>query len=146
VENAGGKAYGKATGLYNKHQKYSEQWNQWHSFQSAYGFQQAESFSQQMNTWIDQHLRCALDNFKIKSFQSEDAMRKLLSELYFRLSDDCWNEGDSHILVTLYYRDIFKYIHFLQVQLPFQIHLDFDPVCLADSQGHQTYSKINTGD
>jgi hypothetical protein len=27
VENTGGKAYGKATGLYNKHQKYSEQWN-----------------------------------------------------------------------------------------------------------------------
>jgi len=25
VENAGGKAYGKATGLYNKHRKYSEQ-------------------------------------------------------------------------------------------------------------------------
>jgi len=27
VENAGGKAYGKATGLYNKHHKYSKQWN-----------------------------------------------------------------------------------------------------------------------
>jgi hypothetical protein len=27
VENAGGKAYGKATGLYNKRRKYSEQWN-----------------------------------------------------------------------------------------------------------------------
>ena len=27
VENAWGKAYGKATGLYNKHQKCSEQWN-----------------------------------------------------------------------------------------------------------------------
>jgi len=32
VENAGGKAYGKATGLYNKHRKYSEQWNPWHPF------------------------------------------------------------------------------------------------------------------
>jgi hypothetical protein len=27
VENAGAKAYGKPTGLYNSHQKYSEQWN-----------------------------------------------------------------------------------------------------------------------
>jgi len=27
VENAGGKAYCKATGFYNKHRKYSEQWN-----------------------------------------------------------------------------------------------------------------------
>jgi len=27
VDNAGGKAYGKATGLYNKHRKCSEQWN-----------------------------------------------------------------------------------------------------------------------
>jgi len=25
LENSGGKAYGKATGLYNKHRKYSEQ-------------------------------------------------------------------------------------------------------------------------
>jgi hypothetical protein len=35
VENAGGKAYGKATGLYNKHRKYSEQRNPWHPFQST---------------------------------------------------------------------------------------------------------------
>jgi hypothetical protein len=27
VENAGEEAYGKASGLYNKHRKYSEQWN-----------------------------------------------------------------------------------------------------------------------
>jgi hypothetical protein len=74
VENTGGKAYGKATGLYNKHQKYSEQWNQWHSFQSAHGFQQAQSYSQQMNTWIHQHLRRAQDNFKIEFFQPEDAI------------------------------------------------------------------------
>jgi hypothetical protein len=47
VENMGGKAYGKATGLYNKHRKYSEQWNPWHPFQSAHNIQQAQSFSQQ---------------------------------------------------------------------------------------------------
>jgi len=32
VENAGVKAYRNATGLYNKHRKYLEQWNPWHPF------------------------------------------------------------------------------------------------------------------
>jgi len=40
VEYVGGKAYGKATGLYNKHRKYSEQWNPWHPSQPAHQFQQ----------------------------------------------------------------------------------------------------------
>ena len=75
VENAGGgEAYGKATGLYNKHRKYSEQWNPWHPFQSAHDFQQAQSFCQQTKTWIDQHLRCGLHNFNIESFQLADAL------------------------------------------------------------------------
>jgi len=87
VENAGGKAYGKATGLYNKHRKYSEQWNPWHPSQSAYDIQQAQSFSQQTKTWIDQHLRRGLNNFKIELFQSADAVQKLLSELDFGLGD-----------------------------------------------------------
>jgi hypothetical protein len=66
VDNAGGKAYGKATGLYNKHRMYLEQWNPWLPFQSANDFQQAESLSQQTKTGIDQHLTCGLDNFNIK--------------------------------------------------------------------------------
>ena len=66
VENAGGNAYGKATGLFNKHRKYSEQWNPWHPFRSAHDSQQAQSFSQQTKTLIDQHLRRRLDNFKIE--------------------------------------------------------------------------------
>jgi len=74
VENAGGKAYGKATGLYNKHRNYSEQWNPWHPFQSAHDIQQAQLFSQQTKMWIDQHLRRGLDNFNIESFQSADAL------------------------------------------------------------------------
>ena len=45
VENTGGQAYGKATGLYNKHRKCSEQWNPWHPFRSAHNFQLAQSFS-----------------------------------------------------------------------------------------------------
>jgi len=74
VENAGGKANGKGTGLYKKHRKYSEQWNQWNPFLSAHDFQQAQLFIQQTTTWMDQHLTHALDNFKIKSFQSADAL------------------------------------------------------------------------
>jgi hypothetical protein len=68
VDNVCGIAYGKATGLYTKHRKYSEQRNAWHSFQSAYNFQQAQSFSQQTKMWMNQHLRRGLDNFKIESF------------------------------------------------------------------------------
>jgi len=135
LENVGGKAYGKATGLYNKHRKYSEQWNPWHPFQSAHDFQQAQSFSQQTKTWIDQHLRRGLDNYKIESFQSADALRKLLSELDFGFGNDSWIEDDSHIFGTLYYMDIYKCIQFLLAHLPFLAHLDFEPVCLADSDG-----------
>jgi len=58
VDNAGGKVYGKATGLYNKHCKYSEQWNLWHPFRSPHDFQQAQISSKQTKTWIDRHLRC----------------------------------------------------------------------------------------
>jgi len=146
VENAGGKAYGKATGLNNMHRKYSEQWNPWHPFRSAYDFQQAQLFSQQTKTWIDQHLRCGLDNFKIQFFQSSDAMQQLLSELDFGLGDDSWIEDDSHIFGPLYYRDIFKRIQFLLAHLPLQKHHDFKPVRLADSKGHHIYSEMNTGD
>jgi hypothetical protein len=143
VENAGGKAYGKATGLYNKHRTYSEQWNPWHPFWSTHNFQQAQSFSQQTKIWIDQHLMRGLDNNKIESFQSADALQKLLSELNFGLGDDSWIEDDSHIFGMLYYRDIFKCIQFLLAHLPFQAHLDCEPVHRADSEGRQIYSEMN---
>jgi len=146
VDKAAGKAYGKATGLYNKHRKYSEQWNPWHPFQSAHDFQQAYSFSQQTKMWIDQHLRHRLDNFKIQSFQSADPLRKLLSELDFTLGDDGSIQDHSHIFVTLYYRDVFKCIQFVLAHPPFQADMDFEPVRLADSEGRQIYSEINTGD
>jgi len=146
VENAGGKAYRKATALYNKHRKYSEQCNPWHPFQSAHDFQQAESFSQQMKTWLDQYLRRRLDHFKIKSFQSADALQKLLSEIDFWLGDDSWIEDHSHIFGTLYYRDIFKYIQFLLAHLPFQAHLNFQLGRLADSESRRKYSEMNTSD
>ena len=140
VENAGGKAYGKTTGLYNKRRKYSEHWNPWHPFHSAHNFQQAQSFSQHMKTWIDQLLRRGLQNFKIESFQSADALRKFLSELDFGLGNNSWIEDHSHIFGTLYYMDTFKCIQSLLAPLPFQTHLDFELVYLADSESHRIYS------
>ena len=53
VENAGGKAYGKPTGLYNKHRNYSEQWDPWHPFRSVNNFQHAQSFTHQTKTSMD---------------------------------------------------------------------------------------------
>jgi hypothetical protein len=109
VEIVEGRAYGEATGLYNKHRKYSEEWNQWHPFQSAHNFQLAQTSSQQTKLWIDQHLRGGLDNFYIKSLQWADALRKLLSEHAFGLCNDSWIEDHLHIFSTLYYRDIFMF-------------------------------------
>jgi hypothetical protein len=97
VEHAEGKEYGKATGLYNKHCKYSERWNPWHPLQSAHDFQQVNSFSQQTKTWINQHLWHGLDNFKMESFQTADAQRKHLSEIDFGFGEDSWIEDHSHM-------------------------------------------------
>jgi len=110
VENVGGNAYGKATGLYNKHQKCSERWNPWQPFWAVHNIHRAHSFSRQMKSWIDQHRRCGLDSFKIGSFHSAEALQKILSEFHFELGDDSWINDDSHIFRTLYYRDIFKCI------------------------------------
>jgi len=51
----------------------------------------------------------------------------------------------SHISGTLYYRDIIKCIQIRLAHLPFQAHLDFEPVQLADSEGRRIYSEMNTG-
>jgi hypothetical protein len=87
-----------------------------------------------------------MDNIKIESFHSADALQKLLSELNFGLGDDSWIEDDSHIFGTLHYRDIFKSIQFLWAHLPFQAHLNFELVRLGDSEGRQIYSEMKTGD
>jgi hypothetical protein len=113
---------------------------------STHNFQQAQSFNQQTKTWIDQHLRCGLHNFKIESFHSAGTLRKPLPELNFGLSDDFWIEDDSDIFGTLYYRDIFIWIQFILAQLPFQADLIFEPVRLADSESHRINSEMNTGD
>jgi len=146
VENARGQAYGKATGLYNKHRKCSDHWNPSHPFRSAHDFHLAQSFSQQTKTWIDQHPRRGPDNFKIESFQSEDTLQKLLSELVFGLGDDSWIEDDTHMFGTFYHRDIIKCIQCLLAHLTFQAHLDFVPKRLTDFQGRRIYSEMNSCD
>jgi hypothetical protein len=62
------------------------------------------------------------------------------------LGDDSWIEDHSHIFGTLYYWDIFKGIWFLLAHLPFQTHLDFEQVRLADWECRLIYSEMNTGD
>jgi hypothetical protein len=146
VENVRGKAYGKGTGLYTKHRKYSEQWNPWHPFQSAHNCQQAQSLSQLTKTWMEHHLRYGLDYFIIELFQSADALEKLLSEIDFGLGDDIWIEDYLHIFGTLFNRDIFKCILFLLAHLAFQAHLNVEQVRLADSESRQIYSEMHTHD
>jgi hypothetical protein len=132
--------------LYNKHRKDSEQWNLWRPFQTAHDIQQAESFSQQTKPWIDQHLRHGLDNFTIESFQSADALQKLLSRLDFGLGNEGWIEDSSHIFGTLYYRDNVKCTQLCLVNHPFQAQLDFELVHHADLESCRMYSEMNTGD
>jgi len=95
--------------------------------------------------WIDQHPRRGLDNFNIESFQSADALRKLLSRFDFRLGNDSWIDEHSYIFGTLYYGEIFKFIQLLLTHLRFQVHLDFEPVRLAHSESHRIYSEMHTG-
>jgi len=124
VGNAGGKAYGKAAGVYNKHRKYSEQWNPWHLFQCTHTVQQAQSFRQHTKTSRGQHPRRGLDKVNFESFQSPYALRKLLSERAFRLGDETWFEDHSPIFGTLYYWDISNFFPFLWAHLPFEACLD----------------------
>jgi len=95
--------------------------------------------------WINQHLRHGVDNFSIKSFQSADALRTLLSSNDFGLGNDSWIEDHSHIFRTVYYRDMFKWIQFLLAHLPLQMLLDFEPLHVRDLENRRTYSEMNTG-
>jgi hypothetical protein len=101
VDSVCRKAYGKATGLYNQHRKYSDQWNPWHPFRLTNTVQLAQSFSQENKAWIDQQLRHGLDNFQIESFQSADTKEKLLLELDFGLGHESWMEHHSPIFGSL---------------------------------------------
>jgi hypothetical protein len=94
----------------------------------------------------DQHLRHGLDNFKIESFQLADALPKLLAELDFGLGNDNWIEDDSHIFGTLFVSHILKCNRLLLAHLPFEAHLTFELVHLADSEGGRIYSEMNRGD
>jgi len=139
------KEYGNTTGLYNNHCKYSELCNQWYPVWSAHDFKQHQSCNQHMKTWVDQSLRRQVDNFKIESFHIPAALQMLLLELDYRLDDENLIEDDSHIIGKLYLQDIFKYIWFLLAHLPFQVHLNFEPVHLTDADWHHIYSQLNIG-
>ena len=145
AEAAGCQAYGVATGIYNKHRIYLDQWNPWHPFDCAYDFQQAQSLCQNSKTWIDQHLKHGLDDFRIESFQSATELWALLESIDFGLGAESWLEDSSQTFGTLYYRDIFRCIKFLLAYIPFATHLDFELVRLADSEGCHVYSEMNTG-
>jgi len=142
----GGKVYGKATGLYNKHHKYSVQWNPWHPSHSAYNFQQAKSFSQQTKTWIHHHLSHRLDNFIMESFNCADGLQKILSEIDLAHGDDSWIEDLLLIPGILYCRDIVKSILFLVAHLEFQAHFNWDPVRLTNLESCLTFRVMNMGD
>jgi len=90
-----------------------------------------------MKTSISQHPRRGLDNFKIISFQSANALRKLHSEVDFGLGNGSLIEDALHILGTSYQRDIFKCIQFFLAHCPFKAHLDCEPVNHADSEGRR---------
>jgi hypothetical protein len=143
VENAWWTVYGKVSGWYNKHRKYSEQWNRCHPFRTAHNIQQAQSFSPRTKTWIDQHLRCGQYNIKPEFFQSADAIQPHFPQLDYGLGDDSRINDDSHIFGTLYYRVIVKCIQLLIANLPFQANLDFKPLRLPYSEGCRIYSEMN---
>jgi len=145
VENVGGTAYGKATGLYNKHRKYSDHWNPWHPFQSTHDIQHAQLFSQQTNGRMDQDHSHGQDTYKIKTLQSADALQKLLSELDSGISNDHWIYDGSHIIRTLYNWDIFNCIQCLLANHPFKVYIDFEPAPITNSEGCRKYCEMNIG-
>ena len=76
MDNEGGKVQGKATGLCNKPQKNSEQWNPWHPFQSACRIQKAQLLISHTPMCINKHLSCGLDNVDIfKSLYYTDILK-----------------------------------------------------------------------
>lgn len=129
-----GKVYGTATGLYNKHQECSEQRYLGHPFRSAYNFQLTYSVSQQNTLSMDYHLRCTLHNLKIEWLQSGDAPPMCFIEVDFSQGDDYPIENHLHIFRTSHYRDIFQYKLYRWVYLPFQLHLHYLWLLLAESE------------
>jgi hypothetical protein len=79
-------------------------------------------------------------------FQQADALWKLFSELNFGLDKDTSIENNFHIFGKLYYCYIFKCIQFHLAYNPFQAHIDFDLVHLADTASYWNYSEMYIGD
>jgi len=142
VQNKAGTICCNATGLYNKHRKYSERWSRRHLICFAHNILKAQLFGQQTTTLIEQHLRCALDNNINKSFQSADTIRKVLSGLDFTLGIHSVIEDDSHHFGTLFYRHILKCIHFHLAHHPVQAHRHCEPAPPAGAEGHRIYRRM----
>jgi hypothetical protein len=70
----------------------------------------------------------------------------LLAQLDCGLGDDSWIEDHFHIVGTLCYTDIFKCIQFCLAHHPVKAHLNYEPVCHADSECLRIYSEMNPGD
>jgi hypothetical protein len=70
----------------------------------------------------------------------------LLAQLDCGLGDDSWIEDHFHIVGTLCYTDIFKCIQFCLSHHPVKAHLNYEPVCHADSECRRIYSEMNQGD
>jgi hypothetical protein len=96
--------------------------------------------------WTDQQLRHVPEIYNLESFQSGNAAPKLLSRLGFRLPNESWIEDNIHIFGPLYGRDNFNCFTFLWAHLPFQTHLNLEPVHLAESVSRKIFRKMNNGD
>jgi hypothetical protein len=69
-----------------------------------------------------------------------------LESIDFGLGAESWLQDCLQTFGILYYRDIFTYIKFLLGNIPFTMHLDFEPMRLADSERHRIYREMNSGD
>jgi len=95
---------------------------------------------------LDEHLSSQLDNFKIESFQSADALCNLHNILDIRHADDSGIEDHPHILGRLYYWDILLSIQLGFTDIQFVICLSIELVQPANSASHQTNRETNAGD
>jgi len=82
---------------------------------------------------------------RLKTSESNDSNQlmlreKLMSEVYFGLTNDSWIVYCSHSFRTFCYSDIFEWLQFTFVSLQFHSHLNFKPVDLTDLESHGIYS------
>jgi hypothetical protein len=94
---------------------------------------------------IEDYLKRGLDNDMCQSFQTADDCWALIERSPFGLGPSSWHsiEFDGK---QLYTRNIFECIRLLLAHLPFQEHMEYEPVKLFDSEGKRIFNEISTGD